>query len=200
MFIKIRIIFVKFTLLMAASMVIFGCATKRIYHGVESTDLSGLYYGMKLDDVEAILGSAERELQCDSGRIITYAYDRGYAGCLKDGTCIQSESAHLKGEIMVDVLTFGIFSVIWPQCLNTCQRGHLELYFDRDNELIGARERATDRDNFCWRKRNSPDVADPFERGFCSRVFTYRRPSSVSEILKLNTLDLPDNKCDIFEQ
>jgi hypothetical protein len=56
-------------------LVLSGCATKKFYHGVEATDLSGLFIGINRPDVEKITGSATKVFECDSGTIATYLYD-----------------------------------------------------------------------------------------------------------------------------
>jgi hypothetical protein len=157
--------------------------------------------GMSRNEAAKITGRAKREFQCDLGNIVTYVYDRGYTGCIEDGTCVQTESEHLRGELMADVLTFGLISALEPQCLKTCQKGYLELYFNSKDELIGVREIPTDRDGLCWESRNSSHRVDPFQRNFCSRVFTYRRPSTVSKslLLHIEPEDIPEKICDIFK-
>jgi hypothetical protein len=150
----IQVIRVGFTgllyiLLATASLSIVSCATQNLYDGVEATDLASLTYGMNRNDVEKYIGEALREFQCASGTIVTYIYDRGYVGCVKDGTCDpEKEDALQTFEVVGDVFLFGMATVNIGECINPCQEGHLEIYFDQDDRIIGARELPTDRDDF----------------------------------------------------
>ena len=184
--------------LLVASFGISGCATKKIYHGVEATNLSGLFYGMSRHDAELITGEPKREFQCDSGTIVTYVYDRGYMGCMGEGRCkLESETMHHATEIVLDAMTLGLTSVVGNWCITPCQKGHLELFFNAENRLIGARELPTDRDVYCWTGSNDPWAGYP-----CTRIYSNRRPSTLPEelILKIDPEDIPDKICDPFSK
>jgi hypothetical protein len=180
-------------LLIIASLGISSCATKKLYHGVEATDLTDLFYGMRRLNAEKIIGSPKREFQCDSGSIVTYVYDRGYTGCVEDRSCDPEKETGVQTiEIIGDVFYFGMMSMSLNECITPCQEGHLELFFDRDNRLIGVRELPSDRDDFCWNKREDK----------CARYYNYRQPSSISKslIFEINPEDIPDKICDQFTQ
>jgi hypothetical protein len=168
---------------------ISSCATKKLYHGVEATNLTDLFYGMPRHDAELITGEPKREFQRDSETIVTYVYDRGYTGCIGEGRCDPDrETTTHAVEILLDAIMLGGASAIINWCITPCQKGHLELFFNAENRLIGARELPTDRDVYCWTGDNDPWRGYP-----CTRIYNYRRPSTVPEelILKSNPEDIP---------
>lgn len=176
--------------------VVSGCATKKLYHGVEATDLSGLFYGMERLDAEKITGSPKREFQCDYGSIVTYVYDRGNTGCVGEGRCDPENEAKAQSiEIIADVFSLGGMSAVINKCITPCQEGHLELFFDKEDHLIGVRELPTDRDVYCWTGDNDSWRGYP-----CSRIYNNRQPSTVSEalILEIPAEDIPGRICDQF--
>jgi hypothetical protein len=123
----------------------------------------------------------------------SYVYDRGYVGCFKDGTCDpEKEDALRTFEVVGDIFYFGMPTGNIGEWLNSCQEGHLEIYFDHDSRLIGARQLPTDRDSFCWNSR----------RENCSQYYNYRQPSSVSKdlVIDIDPEDIPEKICDQFEQ
>lgn len=175
---------------------ICGCATQKFYHGVDATNLTGLFYGMTRLDAEAITGNPKRVLQCVAGSIVTYVYDRGYTGCIIDRTCNPENETNTQTiEIIGDFFYIGLPSMSINECITQCQKGHLELFFDGNNRLIGAREVKSDRDNFCWIKRNN--YHDNYK---CRRIYTYRRPSTVPEslLLEIYQEDISVKFCDQF--
>ena len=185
------------SLLVMACFAISSCATQKKYHGVESTNLASLVYGMNRIDAEKITGKPEREFQCDyPGSILTYIYDRGYTGCIGDGGCKpENETKDQTVEIIFDLFSFGGVSAVINKCITPCQKGHLELFFNWEGRLIGARELPTDRDVYCWTGNN-----DSWEGYPCTRIYNNRQPSTVSEalLLKIPAEDIPDRICDQF--
>lgn len=170
-----------------------GCATKRKFHGLPATDLSGLDYGMQRLSAESITGDAVKEFRCNAGTIVSYRYDRGWVGCLEEGSCEpETEARSQTAEIVIAPFTLGLYSLMEPECAKPCQQGILELFFDRDDRLIGARELPTDRDDFCWRARTEK----------CARFYQYRRPPTISEslVLQIDPENIPDKICDQFER
>ena len=185
-------------LLAMACLVISSCATQKFYHGLEATNLTGLSHGMKRLDAEKITGNPKREFQCDSGTIVTYIYNRGYTGCIGAGRCDPENETKLQTvEIVADVFSFGMMSANINLCITPCQKGHLELFFDNKEQLIGIRELTTDRDNYCWTSGNKPHQGYP-----CNRIYSNRRPSSVPDklILFIDQEDIPNKICDQFTQ
>jgi hypothetical protein len=178
-------------LLVMASLGISSCATQKLYHGVEATNLSGLFHGMIRYDAERITGKAKREFQCDSGSIVTYIYDRGYTGCVEDRTCDPEKETGLHAvEIIGDVFILGGFTMLINECISPCQEGRLELFFDGEDRLIGVRELPSDRDDFCWDSREDKCI------NFYNNRHTPTVPKSL--ILEINPEDIPDKVCDQF--
>lgn len=173
---------------------ISGCATKKFYYGVEATDLSGLFTGMKRPDVERITGSATKVHECDSGSIVTYLYDRGWTGCVGEGMCKDEDESKLQTmEIVADVFSVGMFSGALGMCIDPCQKGHLEVLYDDHNGLVGVVEHPTFRKGHCWNRWNSQHENYP-----CSQIYENRRPSSVPShlLLFIDSMVRPDQICD----
>jgi len=172
---------------------ISGCATKKFYYGVEETDLSGLFIGMRRQDVEKITGGAIKVFECDSGAVVTYLYDRGWTGCVGEGRCKEEDESKLQAmEMGADIFSLGMFSGALNQCIEPCQKGHLEVLYNDKNELAGVVEHPTFRDNYCWNRGNKAHQGYP-----CNRIYKHRRPSSVPAqlLLYIDEMVRPDQIC-----
>jgi len=191
---QIRIISFSILALLVTLIGISGCATKKLYYGVEATDLSGLFIGMERPDVERITGSATKVFECDSGSIVTYLYDRGWTGCVGEGTCKSEDESKLQTmEIVADVFSVGMFSGALNMCIEPCQKGHLEVLYNDQNGLVGVVEHPTFRYGHCWNKWNTAQEGYP-----CNRIYENRRPSSVPSqlLLYIDSMVRPDQICD----
>ena len=168
-------------LLIAACLTVSSCATQKFYHGIEATNLSGLFYGMKRHDAEKVTGSALKEVKRGSGVVVTYLYDRGWIGCVGEGGCEAEDESKLQAaEIVADIFSLGTFSYALNQCKEPCQKGHLEVFYNDKNVIIGARERPAKKEGYCWGRWNKRSEGYP-----CFNIYDNRRPSSVSPQLIL---------------
>ena len=179
-----------------------GCQTSKVIDGVPATDLSGLYVGISRIDTEKITGEAIREFQCGSGTIVTYLYDRGWMGCGTDGLCqLGGESEEIAREVQAKTHSVGIrpsdFIAGKPYCIDPCQKGHLEVFFNQQDRMIGVRELPTEKDVYCWGRGNKRHGGYP-----CDWINDHPRPSSVpkSLILYIDPEDIPDKICDQFNR
>jgi hypothetical protein len=176
-----------------------GCQTSKVIDGVPATDLSGLYVGISRIDTEKITGEAIREFQCGSGTIVTYLYDRGWIGCGGDAGCQSGgEAEEIVRETPADNYFFGIhYDFISRSCIDPCQKGHLEVFFNQQDRMIGVRELPTEKDVYCWGRGNKRHRGYP-----CDWINDHPRPSSVpkSLILYIDPEDIPDKICDQFNR
>lgn len=170
-------------------LMISSCATQNKYHGIEATDLSGLFYGMSRADVENITGSPIEENQCRKGSIVTYHYDRGYKGCIRHKACSSSNELNttLRDEVVnTNIDYLGIPSFMDNYCLAICQTGSLQIFYDLNANLRGVKEINSniDKDSFCW-KHFSPNSTNRRMKVSCSRIYRERRPPTLPKILIL---------------
>jgi hypothetical protein len=189
-------------LVVIASMAITSCATQKIYHGMEATNLSGLFYGMTRLEAEKITGKHKKETQCDAGSIVTYIYDRGYRGCINSSCDPDRETIDQYFEIVGDFFTLGLATYSMSQCRNPCQKGNLQLFFDKEGYLIGVREMAPDKDNWC-RKRDRKAWGGIS----CSSIYWNRKPSTVPKTLilaapaaTLTIANSEDRLCELYPE
>ena len=152
-----------------------GCATRKFFHGIEGSDLSGLVKGYTPAEVEHITGAPISTFACDTGGIRTYLYDRGWTGCVGEGRCKpENESGLHAMEIGADLFSPGMFSGTLNMCIDTCQKGHLEVLYNERNELVGVVEHPAIREGHCWNRWNNSHQGYP-----CNSIYQHRRPSTV---------------------
>ncbi|MES9937692.1 MAG: hypothetical protein ABW153_14700 [Sedimenticola sp.] len=176
---------------------LFGCATNKINYGKSATDFSSMSRGMQRVDVEKKVGQHIREFECQSGTIVTYVYDRGWIGCIGEKRCKPEDiPSNRAWNAAFDVFSLGLFSILWTQCIEPCQKGNLEAFYNKTNNLIGVRELPGDRNGYCWTSEN--DAQQDYR---CSRIYNHPQPSSIPEqlIIYIDPVDIPHKICDQFE-
>lgn len=118
----------RYLLMFIACLAISICATKIRYRGTEATDLSVLFYGMSRAEAEKITGKSNKEVQSAGGSVVTYIYDRGYTGCIKDGTCDPDRESETQ---IFEIVYIGLASGVIGNCITRCQKGNLQLFFKK---------------------------------------------------------------------
>ena len=125
-------------LLLSEGGLLTGCATKRSYLGHPSTDLSSLHAGAPRPDVDALLGSPAKEYDSEGIRKAWYLYDRGFVGTLENNSAGEKL---FWAPIMAwgEMATVGLAGLM-IHCQAPCQRGLLEVKYDRQGRLVFATE------------------------------------------------------------
>ena len=169
-------------------LVISSCATQKIYHGIDATDLSGLFDGMSRANVEIITGRPIKENQCNKGSVVTYHYDRGFKGCLRRSRCSPSSELEMTLGESTGFYYLGIPTFVHHYCLAACQTGSIQIFYDLNANLRGVKEITSDidKDSFCW-KHYSFNSQHPGRRMkvSCSRIYRERQPSTLPKKLIL---------------
>lgn len=150
-----------------------GCATAGQLGLLGPTDLSVLEPGMSIAEVHEIaaFGKPDERKEIGAGVMERFTYDRGYKNqTVKENPILLPFAVGTVA--LIDVLGVGIHDM--NRCIIPCQKGHLDLYFDRCGHLIAARESRATGDGFCW---------DDFGKG-CLVVANSAPPSSLASALK----------------